>query len=136
MEMHPKSELIQNHPDLETDLQTLLTTINQRIEKLVDKDHRIGHSYFMEIAGSMEPFEELKKIFATRIVPLLNEYFYGDPVKIGTVLGENFIMKKDSQSVKWPKGYEPDELELKEVYEIADPLTFEDETPFIAIYES
>lgn len=136
LEMHPKSELIQNHPDLETDLQTLLTTINQRIEKLVDKDHRIGHSYFMEIAGSMEPFEELKKIFATRIVPLLNEYFYGDPVKIGTVLGENFIMKKDSQSVKWPKGYEPDELELKEVYEIADPLTFEDETPFIAIYES
>ncbi len=134
-ELIPSPELITNHPDLETDLQSLLLAINQRIEKLLDKDHKIGHSYFMHIADSLEPLEELKKTFAIRILPLLHEYFYGDPIKIGSVLGEYFIAKVDSRSIVWPKEYEPDDLEMKEVYELADPLKFEDETPFIGIYE-
>jgi 5-methylcytosine-specific restriction protein B len=134
-EITPSPELIENHPDLETDLQVLLNIINQRIERLLDKDHMIGHSYFMGIRDSNNPFLELKRIFAVKILPLLKEYFYGDPMKIGSILGESFIIRKDTRSVNWPLGYEPDDLEIKDAYEIIDPMTFEDETPFISIYE-
>ena len=90
----PQPELIQQPGNLEVDLQTLLVTINARIEKLLDKDHCIGHSYFMGIAQNADPLDELRKVFATKIMPLLEEYFYGDPAKIGMVLGERFVDAK------------------------------------------
>lgn len=135
-ELTPAPEKISNHPDLETDLQLLLIAINQRIERLLDKDHQIGHSYFMGIASEYDPLEALKTVFADKIIPLLKEYFYGDPMKIGSILGDHFVRKIEAREITWPKGFEPDELELKEVYDIADPMEFEDESPFIAIYET
>ena len=71
-------------------LSKLLENINQRIEKLLDKDHLIGHSYFINI----HTLEELKDAFDNQIIPLLQEYFYGDWGKIGLVLGKHFIKKK------------------------------------------
>jgi 5-methylcytosine-specific restriction protein B len=67
-------------------LQTVLETINKRIEILLDRDHLIGHSYFMNVYS----LEELKETFAKNIIPLLQEYFYGDYGKIALVLGEGF----------------------------------------------
>jgi 5-methylcytosine-specific restriction protein B len=69
------------------DLKDLLTTINNRIEKLLDKDHLIGHSYFMDVAV----IEDLMSAFQNKIIPLLQEYFFGDYGKIGLVLGEGFF---------------------------------------------
>jgi len=74
-------------------LNTLLLTINRRIEKLLDKDHRIGHSYFLNI-GSME---ELKDTFYRNIIPLLQEYFFGDYGKAGLVLGKGFVEMDDQK---------------------------------------
>ena len=62
---------------------TLLETINRRIEYLFDRDHQIGHSYFINV-GSLD---ELKSIFLNNIIPLLQEYFYDDWSKICLVLG-------------------------------------------------
>lgn len=135
IEMPPRPELLQNHPDLEVDLPLLLQTINIRIERLLDKDHRIGHSYFMQIAESENPIEELKRTFANKIIPLLEEYFYGNPSKIGNILGPAFVKKVAEKEVKWPDGFKPDELEEKEVVRIANPLEFESEEPFRSIYE-
>lgn len=73
-------------------LSKLLTTINKRIEKLLDKDHQIGHSYFMpvfSIPGLIEAFEN-------KIIPLLQEYFFGDYGKIGLVLGRGFIEQEET----------------------------------------
>jgi 5-methylcytosine-specific restriction protein B len=67
-------------------LQTILETINNRIEILLDRDHLIGHSYFMNVYS----LEELKETFTKNIIPLLQEYFYGDYGKIALVLGEGF----------------------------------------------
>jgi hypothetical protein len=53
--------------NLEVDLQRLLITINARIEKLLDKGHCIGHSYFMGIVESSNPLAELRNVFATKI---------------------------------------------------------------------
>lgn len=68
-------------------LPLLLNTINNRIEKLLDKDHQIGHSYFMSITN----LNELKATFQNEIIPLLQEYFFGDYGKIGLVLGKGFF---------------------------------------------
>ncbi len=68
-------------------LKNILQTINNRIEKLLDKDHLIGHSYFLNV----DDLEGLKKVFQHNIIPLLQEYFYGDFAKIGLVLGEAFF---------------------------------------------
>ncbi|WP_291092568.1 hypothetical protein [Empedobacter sp. UBA6745] len=69
------------------ELDFLLNTINRRIEKLLDKDHQIGHSYFISVAN----FTDLKSVFKNKIVPLLQEYFFGDYGKIGLIIGKGFF---------------------------------------------
>lgn len=73
----------------------LLKTINIRIEKLLDKDHLIGHSYFIK-SQKEEPESKLLNAFYKNIIPLLQEYFYGDYGKIGLVLGEGFVSLTES----------------------------------------
>ena len=90
VEMQPDSTKIKTIDKLVNkgiDLSELLTTINERIEKLLDKDHQIGHSYFINI----EDLEGLKLAFKNKIIPLLQEYFFGDYGKIGLILGEDFF---------------------------------------------
>lgn len=130
----PQPERIQQPANLDVDLQKLLGVINARIEKLLDKDHCIGHSYFMDIAKSNDPLAELRNIFSTKILPLMEEFFYGDPAKIGMVLGERFITRKDD-AVEWAKGdWGMDEFEERQVYALRNPMTLKDED-FRAVYE-
>lgn len=94
-EMPPKPELIETEGKLKEEkgilgninLQLVLSTINKRIEKLLDKDHLIGHSYFMSVTS----MDELKAAFQNKIIPLLQEYFFGDHGKIGLILGPYFF---------------------------------------------
>ena len=72
-------------------LQEVLKWINLRIEKLIDKDHKIGHSYFMNLETEID----LQNAFKNKIIPLLEEYFYGDFAKIGLVLGVDFVSKNN-----------------------------------------
>lgn len=59
----------------------LLKELNNRIEILLDKDHLIGHSFFINKTKS-----DIDHIMQYEIVPLLEEYFYGDYEKIQLVL--------------------------------------------------
>lgn len=93
IEMPPKPELLQDLCE-NINLVELLKTINDRLELLLDKDHTIGHSYFLNL-DNINSDEELKEIFENSIIPLLQEYFYGDWGKIGLVLGDSFIEKKN-----------------------------------------
>ena len=70
-------------------LQTLLENLNKRIEVLLDKDHTIGHSYFMQVTN----IEDLEFVFYNEIIPLLEEYFYSDYEKLQLVLGSEFVKK-------------------------------------------
>ncbi|HLS11117.1 MAG TPA: AAA family ATPase [Flavobacteriaceae bacterium] len=101
------------------DLIELLNTINTRIEKLIDKDHKIGHSYFLNVTD----LESLKKCFKNKIIPLLEEYFFGDYGKIGLVLGNSFVevQEDDNKVFSDFDGYESDviaDLEERKVYKI------------------
>jgi 5-methylcytosine-specific restriction endonuclease McrBC GTP-binding regulatory subunit McrB len=90
-EVMPNSELLATLPGpVATDdgeaihLDKLLKAINQRIEYLYDRDHTIGHSYLMGV----KTIDDLIRAFQQNIVPLLQEYFYGDWHKIQLVLGD------------------------------------------------
>ena len=135
IEMPPRYELLKQKIEVKNDkieLQELLKAINTRIEFLLDKDHLIGHSYFINI----KTFEDLKEIFRNSIIPLLQEYFYDDFEKIREVLniGDNndsFIIKKEipqnfSDTLKT-------RLEKKSVYEINEKA-FEEDKNYINIY--
>lgn len=101
-----KMKYLKNGETKEIDLKKILETINARIEILLDKDHLIGHSYFMQVTD----LEGLKKAFAEKIIPLLQEYFYGDYGKIALVLGEGFCEAKGKGKGK-AKGKEQEKIE-------------------------
>ncbi len=68
-------------------LQTLLTRLNRRIAVLLDPDHRIGHSYLMNV----ETENDLQFAWYHRITPLLQEYFYHDGERMQAVIGKDFV---------------------------------------------
>ncbi len=104
-EMMPCPDLLKDVKvkNLDIFLKDLLETINGRIEILKDREHQIGHSYFMGFvkgeACEIEA-EKLLPVFKNNIIPLLQEYFYGDYEKILLVLGDGFIERKTA-SVKF-----------------------------------
>ena len=137
-EMIPKPELIKNEGSLKStdgkigdiDVVKLLETINNRLEKLIDKDHRIGHSYFMHIKS--EP--ELKQAFKDKVIPLLEEYFFGDFGKIGLVLGSSFVQKNNDSEVfaRFEEyGISTQDLAERPVFKIRQS----NEWDFISIYQ-
>ena len=129
VEMQPKPDILSKVG--EVDLSKLLETINKRIEVLIDKDHQIGHSYFIGI----EDLDGLKRTFKDKIIPLLEEYFYGDFGKIGLVLGGKFIESVENKTA-FPKNfeYEKNFLEDKKIYHFTPSESWEEET-FESIYK-
>ena len=130
VEMQPDPKILSDEKYKKVDLSKLLETINKRIEVLIDKDHQIGHSYFIGI----QDLEDLRRTFKDKIIPLLEEYFYGDFGKIGLVLGEKFIKQtKYEEKVFAEFPYEKDFLEDKKIYHIT-PSKDWDEKAFKSIY--
>ena len=74
-------------------ISALLSRMNRRITVLYDREHTIGHAYFMRLKNSPS-IDTLAEIFTNNIIPLLQEYFYEDYEKIRLVLGDN--QKKDT----------------------------------------
>jgi 5-methylcytosine-specific restriction protein B len=114
-EMVPEPNLLRNNVE-GVDLQKLLEAINKRLEVLVDRDHMIGHAFFMKV----QDIETLKQVFHYKVMPLLQEYFYGDWSKIYLVLGSSFVQEKTVDgAVSWPKGAErPSESESRPLWTI------------------
>lgn len=132
VEQKPMAEVLNQTPISGVDLKRMLTKINQRISILLDEDHLIGHSYFIEVNN----FAELKSVFANKILPLLQEYFYGDFGKIGLVLGKEFLVERKFSSDDFANfEYEyMHELTDKKVYQIRNVEELE-AAAFIRIYE-
>jgi len=77
-----------NDGSFDFNLKTMLETINQRIEVLYDREHTIGHAYFMSLKDQ-PTIEKLASIFENKVIPLLAEYFFEDWEKIRMVLGDD-----------------------------------------------
>lgn len=107
--------------DFDIDLWKMLEKMNERIECLYDRDHTLGHAYFLGVKN----LEGLMKVFRNKIIPLLKEYFFDDWRKIDMVLGcqedglklnKKIIGKKSKTKIF--NGIAPDELDEKELYQI------------------
>ena len=129
--------------DLEVDLVRLMRTMNRRIEYLYDRDHQIGHSYFLGIST----YKELEQVFLKKIIPLLQEYFYEDWEKIQIVLAdlepndeseirgirENAIIKcRDLSADSYLESVTDQELQPGRLYILPDSIKPES---IIKIYE-
>ena len=79
-------ELLPNYVVIQNETaKSILKAINARIRCLLDKDHQIGHSYFIDAKSELDIFNAIKDC----VIPLLEEYFYNDAQKIRQILNEN-----------------------------------------------
>lgn len=113
------------------DVAKLLDAINRRIELLYDRDHMIGHSYFLDCHTLVDIRETLVK----NVIPLLQEYFYGDWEKICLVMGcgtnANGVSSKNPRpTIKAEKVIEKDILGF-EHQDFQDCYCYEVEPEFI-----
>ncbi len=133
-ELRPQPHLI---PHLATeplaagiDLELLLTTINGRLERLLDRDHCIGHAYFLRV----HTLADLRRLFGEVILPQLQAYFFNDLGKIGLVLGRRFVQPVDpTDFAEFDYPYAAD-LYDRPLYRLVDPGQL-GEADFIRIYQ-
>lgn len=86
-EMAPNPELLKTIDGI--NLKAFMLNLNERIEYLVDREHRIGHAFFM----SCKNRNDVDAVMRDKIIPLLQEYFFEDWSRIYAVLGDGFISK-------------------------------------------
>ena len=87
-EMPPRPTLLDGLTVEGVNIGQLLRVMNQRIEVLLDRDHCLGHAYFMSLKAG-DRLERLALIFRNQILPLLQEYFFEDWQRIQWVLNDH-----------------------------------------------
>ena len=100
VEMMPDYTTLNKLNDVEgINVPEMLRAINERICYLYDREHQIGHSYFLPLED--EPTKvKLDGIFRVNIIPLLAEYFYGDWGDIRIILNNDFVKEKEASKFK------------------------------------
>ena len=117
----------------ELDLGELLSTINNRLMRLLDRDHTVGHAFFM----SVRDLDGLSAVFADKVIPLLQEFFYGDWSRIGLVLGEKFVREDKVVGLTGFAPFDADigDIDDRRLYSITPEASW-DLAAFISIYAS
>ena len=136
VEMMPEYDTLNKTISEGINVGEMLKTINERIEYLYDRDHTIGHAYFINVSD----LKTLANVFKNKILPLLQEYFYDDWEKIRLVLGDNqkdensqFVKVKKNMVAKELFGSKIDDIDDKILYEI-NFKAFNDPQSYIKIY--
>jgi 5-methylcytosine-specific restriction protein B len=92
-EMPPRPELLDDidvfdeREEYAVNIEQMLCKMNERIEVLLDRDHCLGHAYFMPLKKG-KSLKKLAFIFRQQILPLLEEYFFEDWERIAWVLND------------------------------------------------
>lgn len=92
IEMRPRPELLDSaqveSQEAVVPLGNLLRNLNESIRRYLDRDHQIGHSYFLTVARASEEqrVDVLEFVWNNQITPLLEEYFYSQRDKLAELL--------------------------------------------------
>ena len=127
IEMLPDSRLLEDIEDIDgIDVSAMLRMMNKRIELLIDREHMIGHSYFMRLKET-PTLGCLSEIFKNNIIPLLQEYFFDDYEKIRLILGDNQKQDVETQFIT-KQVYDPSEYfgDAEGVDDLASYIIHED----------
>ncbi len=123
VEMMPEINVLKGIKVENIDIATMLGAINERILYLYDREHTIGHAYF--VCLKEEPtLTKLSNIFRNSLIPLLQEYFYEDYSKIQLILGDN--AKQDHL-----KFIRDESLKIKTVFKGSTDMDLPDKKYFI-----
>lgn len=130
-------ELLPDYNVLEKRSASILKNINAKIRCFIGKDSQIGHSYFIEAKNDLDIFVTLRD----KVIPLLEEYFYGEVEKIRKVLSEteknnlNYFYVEDKEATSFHKEFDDEYEEGKLFYQISSKLfsvaTEDEATKFI-----
>lgn len=165
IEMMPDSSLFSGQDSIDIgsgkklSLAALLDRLNQRIEVLYDREHTLGHAFFYPAYQAVKNVDHvgallaLKEAFKTKVIPLLQEYFYEDWNKIRLVLGDNQKLNANGKEVAglqfvqqrqidfkilFGNDYEPDQFGVSQHrYELADHehSVWNEGMAYLAIYD-
>ncbi|WP_368231432.1 AAA family ATPase [Aeromonas sp. s3] len=167
IEMMPDSSLFAGHDSIDIgkgkgnrlSLGMLLDRLNQRIEVLYDREHTLGHAFFYPAYQAVKNGDHagallaLKEAFQTKVIPLLQEYFYEDWHKIRLVLGDNqkrevsgkelaelqFVQQHPIEfKMLFGNDYEPDQFGVNQHrYQLADHehSVWDEGMAYLAIYD-
>lgn len=142
IEMMPKEELLTDIVIDNVNVKEMLETMNQRIEVLYDREHTLGHAFFIPLKNKEKAtLDQLASIFKNKIIPLLQEYFYEDYEKIMLVLGIDPQNDDDSKfiSVKSNRNLfkNSSDIDLNSTYKINKDSfkdSFKEAKNYITIY--
>lgn len=123
-EMMPDANVLADVKVRDLSISEMLENMNKKIAVLYDREHTIGHSYFLPLKKD-STIDKLAEIFENEIIPLLQEYFYEDYEKISLVLGDNkkenledrFIVKTENDFEELFGNAERD-FDVADTYEI------------------
>lgn len=99
VEMMPDPALLSGVVVEGIDVKTLLENLNTRLELLIDREHTIGHAFFLPLKKDPS-IENLARIMKQKVIPLLQEFFYDDYGLLRQVLGKQIVKKRTGTAFK------------------------------------
>ena len=113
-------ELLPDYSVLDEKSASILKAINAKIRCYLGKDSQIGHSYFIDMKNDLDIFAAMRD----KVLPLLEEYFYGEIEKIRRVLNETeknnsaYFYVEDKAATEFHKEFDDEYEEGKTFYEV------------------
>lgn len=91
LELLPDPEVLEGAVVGKLPLDECLTELNARIREHIGREKQIGHALFLNGSEPITSVEDFALVFKYELLPLLQEYAYGDYSDLALLVGEDII---------------------------------------------